>query len=169
VIQDTHSLQEMAGNPHFAREITGICDDFAALCLELHAFTTLATLLHRSFNTNSLAIFPKDLVDIGVEHVCTAVDGRKTCKSLWQLTKSIERVDVRGFTVPSHTVDVEADAGDCIFGDARCIDVVVSRVEGHAVANEVAGVRLKTILVVDFLHGARREAQSCARNVRYST
>lgn len=153
VVENADGLDEVADDLGLVGEVGGVCKDLAALGLELHAVTLLAALLHSRTNAGNLAVLVFHLVNVGVEHVCSAVNGRETGETLGQLAQAVQRVDVRRLSVASHGVHVKTDALDTILSHALLLNVVIGGVECHAVADEVASGLLEAVLVVDLLHG----------------
>jgi len=98
MVQDTDSLQDMTCNLNLAREVRRISEDLLRLGLEFHGLLSTAV-LHRSLDANSLVTIIDNFVDVGVEHVCSSIDGGQTSESLRQLAETVEWVDVRGFAV----------------------------------------------------------------------
>lgn len=145
--QDADGADDVADNLGLADEVRGVTKDHLGLGLELH----LLNASHGSLDTNGLGALVQDLVDVGVEHVGAAIDSRQAGEALGELAETVERVDVGGLAVSGDRVAVEADALDGLGGLALGIDVLISKVESHGMANEVAGGSLKTELVVDLL------------------
>lgn len=155
MLQDTDGLEQIAGDLDIVGEVRRIGNDLLGLGLELHRRGLVITILHGSLDTRDLAtLVIQHLIDVGVQHVGTTVDGGKTGKALRKLAETVEGVDVRRLAVTGHGVDVEADVVDGLDGSAGLVDVLVRGVEGHGVTNEVTGVVLETELVIDLLHGA---------------
>lgn len=150
MLEDADSPENMTNDLGLAREVGRVAEDHLGLGLELHLLDTS----HGGLDANSLAALLKNLVNVGVEHVSAAIDGREAGKTLGQLAKTVERVDVRRFSVTGDGVAVEADTLDGLRGLADGGHVLVGQVEGHGVADEVAGASLKTELVIDLLHAA---------------
>lgn len=147
VRQDADGADDVADNLGLADEVRGVTKDHLGLGLELH----LLNASHGSLDTDGLGALVQDLVDVGVEHVGAAIDSRQAGEALGELAETVERVDVGGLAVPGDRVAVEADALDGLGGLALGIDVLISKVESHGMANEVAGGSFKTELVVDLL------------------
>jgi len=164
VVEDADALEQVAGDAGLAGEVGGVAEDHLGLGLELHGGVVGAgaALLHGGFDARDTAVGARgDFVDRGVEHVGAAVDGRQAGKALGQFAEAVEGVDVGGLAVAGHGVGVEADALDGLFGLAGVVDVLVGLVEGHGVADEVAGGGLEAELVIDLLHGALVEVEAC--------
>lgn len=156
VLQDTNSSKDVANNLSLVGEVGGVTEDHLGLGLELHLLNTS----HGRLDANSLVAVVLDLVDVGVEHVSSAVDGRQTGETLGKLAKTVERVDVRRLSVSSNRVTVQADSLDSLGSLARGGDVVVGEVESHGVANKVLCGGLEAELVIDVLHGALVDIQA---------
>lgn len=150
MLQDTDGTENVTDNLGLAREVRGVTKDHLGAGLKLH----LLDASHGGLDANSLAALGDELIDVGVEHVGTAVDGGETGKALGELAKTVQRVDVRRLSVTGNRVTVEADALNGVGGLALGGEVVIGEVEGHGVANEVLGASLKAELVVDLVHGA---------------
>lgn len=166
VLQHADGLQDMADNLDLLGEVAGVTKDELGLGLELHLGLNAA---HGGLDTNGLAALVQNLVDGGVEHVGTSVDGRQTGEALGQLAETVERVDVGGLSVASHRVSVEADTLKGLGGLSAGSEVAVVEVEGHGVADEVASASLEAELVVDILHGGRGQVKTWVSRVsRYS-
>lgn len=159
VLQDADRLEQVAGNLDLAGEVRRVGNDLLSLGLELHGGRLVIAILHGGLDTGDLTAVVEHLVDIGVQHVGAAVDSGQTSKTLGELTQTVERVDVWRLAISSHGVDVQADAVDSL-DHARLGDVVVRGIEGHRVANKVAGVILEAELVINLLHGARSDVQT---------
>lgn len=82
--------------------------------------------LHGGLNTSNLVVtIVQNLIDVGVQHVGTAVDSGQTSKALWELTQTVQGVDVGGLAVASHRVDIKANSVDCLNGRTRLVNVFV--------------------------------------------
>lgn len=126
VFQNADCLEQIiTGLLSLIGEVRGIGNDLLGLRSELHILARLISILHGGLDSRDLAIFVKDLIDTGVKHVCATVDGGQTGESLRQLTKTVKRVDVWGFAVKGHGVDIETDPVDGLFHHSRCRDVIV--------------------------------------------
>ena len=91
-----------------------------------------------------------------------------------KLSEAMERVDVGRFSVAGHRSGIQNDTVIGSSGrfsyiatrtweeDMRSVVVslLVIKVEGHSVANEVLSARLKTELFIDFLHTILIEVES---------
>ena len=151
MVKNANGPEDVADNLDLAREVRGVTKDHLGLSLEAHAIGTR----HGSLDANSLITLVEDLVDVGVKHVGTSVDGREAGEALRKLSETVERVDVGGLSVAGDRVTVEADALDGLGCLAGNVDVfAVGRIEGHGVADEVSGSSLEAKLVVNILHGA---------------
>jgi hypothetical protein len=160
VVQNADSLEQVSGDLGLAREVRRISDDLLGLGLKLHGFGLVVTVLHRRLNSGDLAVLVKHLVDVGVQHVCTAVNGRQTSETLGQLAETVERVDIWRFSVACHRVDIQADTVNCFDGGATLVDIFVGGVQSHGVTDEITGIILEAKLVVNLLHRARMDVQS---------
>lgn len=164
VLQDTDGLEQVAGDLDLVGEVGRIGDNLLGLGLELHGRGLVVAILHGGLDTGDLATFViQDLIDVGVQHVSTTVDGRKTSKALGELAQAVQRVDVRRLAVAGHGVDVEADTVDSLDGGAGLVDVLVRGVEGHGVTNEITGVILEAELVIHLLHGAATDVETYSK------
>ena len=160
VLQDADRLEQVSGNADLAREVGGVGNNFLCLGFKFHNLGVLITVLHGGLDTGDLAVLVQHLIDVGVQHVGTAVDGGKTSKALGKLTQTVERVDVWGLSVAGHGVDVETDAVDSIDSHTGLVDVLIRWVQSHGVANEITGVLLEAELIVDILHGDGGDVQT---------
>lgn len=95
VVEDADGLDEVTDDLGLVGEVGRVRQDLAALCLERHPVALLATLFHGRADAGHFAVLVLDFVDVCVEHVCPAVDGRKAGKALRQFTQSVQGVDVR--------------------------------------------------------------------------
>src|SRR4051794_32215086 len=96
----------MAGNLNLRREVARVSEDHLRLRLKLHLGLDAG---HGRLDADGLLALIQDIVNMGVEHVCAAVDGAQTREALGQLAESVERVDVWRFPVARDTVTVEPD------------------------------------------------------------
>jgi hypothetical protein len=156
VLQNANSSEDVADNLGLVGEVGRVTENHLGLGLELHLLNTS----HGRLDAHSLVALILDLVDVGVEHVSTAVDGRQTGETLGKLAKTVERVDVRRLSVSSNRVTVQADSLDGLGSLAGGGDVVVGEVESHGVTNEVLCGGLEAELVIDILHGALVDVQA---------
>ena len=154
VVENANGLEQVSSDARLSREVRGVCEDLLGLCLELHAGASIVLLLHCCLDTNNFVAVVEELVNVGVEHICTTVDGGKTSETLRKLSQTVQRIDVWGFAVTGHGIDVKTNALDGVVSGALLVDVIVSLVESHGVTDEVTGCGLQTELVVDVLHGA---------------
>ena len=165
VLEDADGPEHVADDLDLVGEVRGVAEDHLGARLEAH----LLDARHGGLDTNDLIALVQHLVDVGVEHVGAAVDGRQAREALRQLAEAVERVDVRRLAVPGHRVAVEADALDGLGGLSGDADVlVVGLVEGHGVADKVAGAGLEAELVVDLLHGDAVYVETCRVSVAAS-
>ena len=170
MLQDTNRLEQVARHRGLAREVRRVCENLLRLGGEGHGLCSVIPVLHGGLDARDLAIpVVLHLVDVGVKHVSTAVDGGQTSKTLGKLTQTVERVDVWRFTVPGHRVHVQADAVDGFAGIADLVDVLIGRVQSHRVTNEVTGVVFKAELFVDVLHCALSNVQACTSSATGDT
>lgn len=151
VLEHADSAQHVAGNLDLVGEVRWVSEDHLGLGLELHLGLNAG---HGGLDAGSDAILVQHLVDAGVQHVGTAVNGGQTGEALGQLAESVEGVDVWGLSVPGNRVAVQADTLNGIGSDTSGGHVCVVEVQGHGVANEVPGGLLETEFVVHILHGA---------------
>lgn len=156
VLQNANSSEDVADNLGLVGEVGGVTEDHLGLGLELHLLNTS----HGRLDANSLVTIVLDLVDVGVEHISTTVDGRQAGETLRKLAKTVERVDVRRLSVSGNRVTIKADSLDGLGSLARGGNVVVGEVESHGVANEVLCGGLEAELVIDVLHGALVDIQA---------
>lgn len=162
MIQDADGLEQVAGDGDLFGKVAWVGNDLLTLCRKGHALAAVVgPVLHRRLDAGDALAVVEELVHVGIEHVRAAVDGREAREALRQLAQAVERVDVGRLAIAGHGVDIEADAHDGLLGHALFVDVLVGRVEGHRVANEVAGRGLEAEFVVDFLHGGPVEIHAC--------
>lgn len=152
VVENANRLEQVANHSDLAGEVRRIRDDLGGFSFKLHDLALFSRLAHCRLDARDLATLVQDLVHGGVEHVRAAIDGGKTCKTLWEFAQAEERVDVRGFAITGHGISVETDALDCFLCLALCVDVVIGGVQSHGVANEVSCSILETPLVIHILH-----------------
>lgn len=160
VVQNADGLEQVTSNAGLAGEVGGVGQDLLGLGGEVHGLAVVLPVLHRGLDARNLAVLVEHLVDVGVEHVRTSVNGRETSEALRELTQAVKRVDVGRLAVPGHGVDVQADAVDGFGGHSRLVDVLVGLVQGHGVSDEVTGVVFQPELVIDILHGALVNVQA---------
>lgn len=115
---------------------------------------------HGGLDPGNLSIFVKNLVDAGVEHIGSTIDGRKTSETLRELTEAVKGIDIWRLSVARHGVHVKANAIDSLDGGSRLVNVVVRLVESHRMADEIASVIFEAELVINLLHGALRNIQA---------
>lgn len=65
-----------------------------------------------------------DFIDLLVEHICATVDCTQPGETLWQLSETVERVDVRRLSVTSDGRRVQEDAVVCLSGGASHVGVI---------------------------------------------
>lgn len=150
MLENANSAQNVANNLGLAGEVRGVTKNGLGTSLKGHLLDTS----HGSLDTNGAVALVDQLINVGVEHVGTAINGRETSKALRQLAKAIERVDVRRLAVASDRVAVHADTLNGGRGLAAGCAVFISEVKSHCVANKVLGASLEAKLVVDVVHGA---------------
>lgn len=132
VLENTDGLEQVAGHGGLAGEVGRVCEDLLCLGGEVHGLRSVVPVLHRRLDTRDLpAVVIENLIDVGVEHVGTAVDGGQTGETLRELTQAVERVDVRRLAVPGHRVHVQTDAVDSLDGLANLVDVVIGLIQSH--------------------------------------
>lgn len=151
VLEDADGAQDVARNLDLVLEVARVAKDHLGTGLELHLGLNTA---HGSLDADGLASFVNNLVNVGVKHIGTAVDGAETSEALGKFAETVERVDVRRLSVSCNTVSIQTNAFDGLGGAARCIEVGVGLVESHGVADEILRRRLQTKLVIDILHSA---------------
>lgn len=151
VLEHADSTQHVARDLDLVGEVGWVAEDHLGLGLELHLGLNTG---HGGLDARGDAVLVQHLIDAGVQHVGTAVDGGQTGEALGQLAESVERVDVWGFAVPSNRVAVQADTLNGIGSDTGGGHVCVVEVQGHGVADEVTGGLFEAELVVDIPHGA---------------
>lgn len=126
VLKDTDSPNDISSYLDFVGEVRRIGNNFGGLGCKFHALASFVTFLHGCFNTRHFSVLVvQDFVNAGVEHIGTAVDSRQTCKTLWQFSKTVERIDIRRFSVASHGVDVQADTVDTFNHSSSSVDIIV--------------------------------------------
>ena len=128
VVKNANGFKKMSSNARFAGEVRGISQDLLRLCLELQAFTSIVLLLHGRLDTNDLATLVQELVHVGVQHICTAVNGRKTSEALGKLSKTVKWVNIWGLSVSCHGVDIKPDSLNSLICLSLLRDIVVCRV-----------------------------------------
>lgn len=150
MLKNADGAEDVPDDLGLAREVRGVTQDHLSLRLKLHLFDTS----HGGLDTNGLVAFILDLVDVGVEHVSATVDGGQAGKALGEFTQAVQRVNVGRLAVASNGVSVEADSLDSFRSLARVGNVVIGKVKGHGMANEILSTSLKAELVKDLLHSA---------------
>lgn len=165
MVEDTDGLEDMSNNLDLSREVRWVTKDLLGLGAESHTLTLLTSLLHGGLDADSLGTIVGNFIQAGVQHIGSTIDGRETSEALWELAETVKWVDVWRFSVAGDGVTVEADTLDGLGCSAFLGDIVVGCVEGHGVANEVAGGCLKAELVEDILHGAGLDVETCAWSV----
>jgi len=145
VAEDADGADDLASAVHTIGEVRGISDDELALGDGVR--------LLRGLDTDGVTVLDDDVVDGGVEHVGTTVDGAETSKALRKLTKTIEWVEVGalGVGIAGKRVEVELHADDRL--KSRLLQVVIVEVEADSVTDEVDGVGLKAELGIELTHG----------------
>lgn len=158
VLEDADGPEHVADDLDLVGEVRRVAEDHLGARLEAH----LLDARHGGLDAHGLVALVQHLVDVGVEHVGAAIDGRQAGEALGQLAEAVERVDVGRLAVPGHRVAVEADPLDGLGGLAGDTDVlVVGLVEGHGVADEVARAGLEAELVIHLLHGDAVDVEPC--------
>lgn len=150
MLENADGTQDVANNLGLAREVRGVTEDGLGASLKLH----LLNAGHGGLDADGLVALVNQLVDVGVEHVGAAVDGRQAGKALGELAETVERVDVRRLAVASDRVAVHANALNGVGSLAAGCSVFVSEVESHGMADEVLGASLEAKLVIHLAHGA---------------
>ena len=170
MLQDTDRLEQVARHRGLAREVGRVCENLLRLGGEGHGLRCVIPVLHSGLDASNLTLpVVLHLIDVGVKHVSTTVDGGQTSKTLGKLAQTVERVDVWRFTVPGHRVHVQADTVDGFAGITGLVDVLIGRVQSHRVTNEVTGVVFKAELFVDVLHCALSNVQACTSSATGDT
>lgn len=161
VVQDTDRLQDVASNLDLSWEVRWVTKNLLRLRSESEALSLLATLLHGGLDVSCLSgSIVGDLIKVGVQHVSSTVNSGETSEALWELSETVQWVDVWRLSVAGDRVPVETDALDGLWCSALLGDIVVSGVKRHGVADEIAGGSLKAELVEDILHGASLDVKS---------
>lgn len=83
VVKNADGLEQMSDDLHFAREVRGVRNNLLGLRLELHALIFIAALVHGGLDAGHPAPIIRDFVNVGVEHVCAAVDCGQASEALW--------------------------------------------------------------------------------------
>lgn len=162
VLENTDGLEQVAGHGGLAGEVGRVCEDLLCLGGKVHGLGSVVSVLHRRLDTRDLsAVVIEHLIDVGVEHVGTAVNGGQTGEALRELTQTVERVDVWRLAVPGHRVHVQTDAVDSLGGLTNLVDVVIGLVQSHRVTDKLTGIVFETELVINVLHRARADVQTC--------
>ena len=91
-----------------------------------------------------------DALELAVQHVGTAVDGRETGEGLREFAETVQRIDVGGFEVASKRLKVEADLVEG--GTSGLLEVSIITVQREGVADEIASARGKAEMFVDGGH-----------------
>lgn len=92
VLEDADGAQDLANRLDLAGKVGRVANDKLGLGRKLDLVVAVG---HGGLDAHRLAIVVLDLVDVGVEHVGAAVDGRQAGKALGQLAQTVEGVDVR--------------------------------------------------------------------------
>lgn len=121
MLQDADGTQDVPNGLALVGEVRRVTEDGLGLCLEFH----LVGARHGGLDADSPVFLVEDLVDLGVEHVGAAVDGREAGEALGQLAEAVERIDVRGLAVAGDRVAVEANALEGFGSGAGLGEVVV--------------------------------------------
>lgn len=151
----------MASNLDLAWEVRWVTKDLLRLGCESEALALLTTLLHGSLDTSSLSSsIVGNLIKVGVKHVSSSVDSGETSESLWELSETVQWVDVWRLSVAGDGVPVQADTLNGLWCSALLGDVVIGCIKRHGVADEIASGSLKAELVKDILHGASLDVKS---------
>ena len=124
VLHDTDTTDDLASLLDLVGEIRGITSDELGL-----GDLTLG------LNTSELTILIDDLLDGLVQHVGSTIDGGKTSEGLGELGQTVERVDVRGFSVAHERLSVQLDTTDG--GEGQLVEVGIITVESDGVTDEV--------------------------------
>lgn len=160
MLQDADRLEQVSGDLDLAGEVGWVGNNLLGLGLKLHLRSLVVAVLHGGLDARDLAVVIEHLVDVGVQHVGTAVDCRQTSEALGELTQTVQGVDVWRLAVAGHGVDVKANSVDCLDGLARLVNVFVRREKGHGMADKVPSVILQAELVINLLHTARTDFQA---------
>jgi hypothetical protein len=153
VVQNANGLQDVSSNLNLAREVGRVSKNLLCLGCELHG--RLSTpILHCGLNPHSLGAFIDDFIDIGIQHVSSTIDSRQACKSLWQLSKTVKRVDIWGFPVSGHRVTVQSNAFNRLGSPPFLVKVIVGLVQSHSMTNKVSSSSLKSEFVINVFHCA---------------
>ena len=160
MLQNADRLEQISGHLDLAREVGRVCENLLGLSGEFHGLAVVIAILHCCLDSRNLVAIIENLIDAGVEHVGTAVDGRKTGEALRKLTETVERINVRRLAIASHGVHIKADPVDGFGGHARFCDIEVGLEQSHRVTDEVTGIVFETELVIYILHRALRDIQA---------
>lgn len=96
VLEHADSAQHVASGLDLVREVGWVTKDHLGLRLELHLGLNSS---HGSLDACGHTVLVDHLVDVGVQHVCSSVDGGQTSEALGQLAETVERVDIWGLAI----------------------------------------------------------------------
>lgn len=151
VLQDADGPQYVSHNLDLVGEVARVANDDLGLGLKLHLGLDVG---HGGLDADRLVALVDHLVDVGVEHVGAAVNGRQAGETLGELAEAVEGVDVGRLSVAGDRVAIQTNALDGLGGDAGLVEIRVGLVESHGVADEVFGRGLEAELIKHLLHGA---------------
>lgn len=91
VLENADGAEDVANNLDLVGEVAGVAEDHLGAGLELHLGLDTR---HGGLDADGLAVLVDELVNVGVEHVGTAVDGTETSEALRKFAQTVQRVDV---------------------------------------------------------------------------
>lgn len=123
MIKDANSTNHLANDLGLlkATNVRRIANNYWGFCL-----------LAFARNSNNLARFEQDLIDVGIEHVGATVNGAKTTERFRKTTESIDWIKEGRVTVLTERIDVEVHLANGV--DGGLIEVGVVSVESNCVA-----------------------------------
>jgi hypothetical protein len=153
VVQNADSFQDVSSYLNLPREIRGVSKNLLRFCCELHRFLS-TSILHGGLDSNSLGAFVNDFINVGVEHIRSAIDSRQTCEALWQFSKTVKWVNIWRLSISRHRVSIQSNAFDRLWSTPFLGEVFVGLVESHGVTNEVSSSSLESEFVINVFHRA---------------
>lgn len=136
MVQEANATNNLSNLLHLSFEVGRITDDSLA--------SGNLSLGHNTSNTAS-GFIEGEAFNRLVKHVCTTIDGRQTGKTLRQISKTVDGVQIRRLSVVSQRIHVELSLGDGLPG--RFIQPSFVTVEAQGVANNILGGIIKRVLL----------------------